>query len=156
MAGHEVLLGLAWLDSTLGGDSQLATYAPGGVWRSLAEPSGTVPTPTPYVIFEFQSGTDSVTMNGFRVLTRALYQVKAVGPANNTAGLANAAGRIDALLGGPPGFPPGGIPIVIGGQSMGWLYSIYRESPLLQDELVSGELWTNAGGMFRMEVGQMY
>lgn len=152
MAGHEILLGLAYLETTLGGDSTLAGYAPGGVYRSLAQPTSL----TPYIIFAFQSGTDSVTMNGFRVLTRALFQVKAAGPANNTAGLANAAARIDALLGSPPGFPPGGIPITIGGVNQGWLYSIYRESPLAQDELVTGELWSNFGGMYRMEVGQMY
>lgn len=152
MAGHEVLLGMAWLETTLGGDSQLAGYAPGGVYRALAEPT----TLTPYVVFNFQSGTDSVTMNGFRVLTRALFQVKAVGPANNTAGLASAAARIDALLGSPPSFPPGGVPIVINAVNQGWLYSIYRESPLMQDELVTGELFSNVGGMYRMEVGQIY
>lgn len=152
MAGHEILLASAYLQTTLGGDSTLAGYAPGGVWRALAEPTSL----TPYVIFEFQSGTDSVTMNGFRVLTRALFQVKAVGPANNTAGLASAAARIDALLGSPPNFPPGGTAIAINAVNVGWLYSIYRESPLMVDELVSGELWTNAGGLYRMEVGQIY
>lgn len=152
MAGHELLLCYAALTNILGGDSLLAGYAPGGVFRSLAQPG----TTTPYVIVSFQAGSDSVTMNGFRVLTLTTFQVKAVGPASNTDGLALATARIDTLLGSPPGFPPGGIPIVVNAVNAGWLYSIYRDAPLMVDELVSGELWTNAGGLYRMEVGQIY
>lgn len=152
MSSHEVLLAYAWLQTTLQGDATLLGYAPGGVFRSLADPN----VSAPYVIVSFQAGSDSVTMNGFRVLTQATYQVKAVGPAKNTVALANASARIDALLGGPPSFPPGGIAIVVNAVSVGWLYACYRDAPLSVDELVSGELWSNFGGLYRLQVGQIY
>jgi hypothetical protein len=152
MSAHELLLAFAYLETTLGNDSTLAGYAPGGVSRDEALPN----IATPYVITAHQAGSDSTTMNGFRVITRLLMQVKAVGPSKNTGGLASASARIDVLLGGPPGLPPGGIPIVIGGQNVGWLYSVYRDSPLVTGELVAGEKWSNVGGLYRMEVGQIY
>jgi hypothetical protein len=152
MAGHEIMLGYAYLESTLGGDGTLATLAPGGINRAMAQPN----TVAPYIIIAFHSGTDSVTMNAYRVLTNLVFQVKVVGPANNTAQLTAASARIDVLLGSPPGIPPGALPIIIGGVTEGYLYSCFRESPLEVDELVVGELWTNIGGLYRMELGQVY
>jgi len=152
MAGHEVFLGYAYLQNTLGNDATLASLAPGGVNRALAQPN----TAIPYIITAFHTGIDTVTMNAFRVLTNLVFQVKVVGPANNTSQLAAAAARIDALLGSPPSLPPGAIGIVIGGVTQGYLYSCYRDSPLEVDELVTGELWTNIGGLYRMELGQVY
>jgi hypothetical protein len=153
MSGNEVLLGYAWLQSTLQGDSTLVNeLAPGGVFRSLADPG----TSTPYIIVSFQSGSDTTTFNGFRVLTQMTFQVKAVGPASDTASLASASSRLDVLLGGPPTFPPGGVPITIDDFDVGWMYSCIRQSPLSVDELVDGKMWTNAGGLYRLEVGQIY
>lgn len=152
MSGHEIMLSYSWLVSTLQGDATLLSYAPGGVFRSLANPT----TSTPYVIVSFQAGSDSVTMNAFRVLTGMTFQVKAVGPASNTAGLASASARIDALLGGPPSLPPGGVAITINSVNVGWLYSCYRDAPLSVDELVEGLLWTSVGGLYRLEIGQIY
>lgn len=98
VAGHEIMYGYQWLEATLSADSTLAGYAPGGVWRALAPPSSLAP----YVIVAFHAGTDSVTMNGFRMLDDLVFQVKAVGPASETAQITSAAGRIDALIGSPP------------------------------------------------------
>jgi hypothetical protein len=72
MAGHEILLGYAYLESTLGNDATLLGLAPGGVNRALAQPN----TAIPYIITAFHTGIDTVTMNAFRVLTNLVFQVK--------------------------------------------------------------------------------
>lgn len=146
MSAHEIALGFEWLYSTLSADTTLAGFAPGGVWRALAPPG----TATPFVVLVHQAGTDAVTMNGFRMLDDLLFQVKAVGPANITATVASAAERIDILLGGPPGTPASGATA----DNLGQVLACYRQSPLQLDELVSGELWTNMGGLYRMIIEQ--
>lgn len=141
MSSHEVMLGFQFLSSTLGGDSTLAGYAPGGVWRALAPPS----SEAPYVIMAFQAGSDIVTMNGVRLIVEATFQAKAVGPASETATIVNAAERIDVLLGGIQGMRD----IAVTG---GEILSCYRQSPLQVSELVAGELWESIGGLYRLQI----
>jgi len=150
--GHEIMLGYAYLSATLGPDATLQSLAPGGVNRAMAQPS----TAIPYIIMAHQAGADTTTMNGFRVFSGLLYQVKAVGPATITATLAAAAARLDVLLGGPPNTPPQNVPIIIGNVTVGMLYTVYREQPLEADEMVTGEQWTNIGGLYRLWIGQVY
>ncbi len=144
MSGHELDLGYQWLYSTLSGDSTLASLAPGGVWRSLAPPN----TTTPYVIFAFQGGTDTTNSRGERLLDELVYQVKAVGPAATTGAIADAAARVDQLIGNPPA---SGITI----NGLGAILASYRETPLAVDELVVGELWCNLGGTYRLLIEQI-
>ena len=141
MSVHEVVAGLEFLYNTLSADTTLAGYAPGGVWRSLAPPD----TPTPFVVIAYQSGTDTTTMNEYRILARNLYQVKAVGPASQTAQLANAAGRIDDLIGKPP---------VSGTVAGAYISASYRQSGLFLDQDVNGEVWSDIGGLYRLEIQQ--
>jgi len=141
MAGHETWFGFEWLYTTLSNDSTLTGYAPGGVWRGLAPP-GTV---TPYVVLVFQAGVDVITANAFRIMDDLLFQVKAVGPGNESAAIVNAASRVDALIGSPP---------TSGAVTGGTILSCNRQSPFQLDELVNGELWMNMGGMYRLIVEQ--
>ena len=149
---NEQMLGYVWIRQQLENDSALTGYAPGGVWRALA-PSG---ASAPYVIIQHQAGKDIVTWNGLRLIVDMTFQVKAVGPGDAiTTDITNsAAARIDALFGSPPGRPPSGF-IAINGTNVGWLYTIYHEQPLVLDELVNGEIWTNIGGMYRCQVSQI-
>lgn len=141
MSAHEIVSGYQWLVSTLTGDSQLRTLAPGGVWRGLAKPGSA----TPYIILSFQSGGDVVTMNAFHLMDDMLYLVKAVGPASSSSQIASAAARINDLIGGPTsGIAPGSI-----------ISAAYRQSPFSQEELVSGELWSSFGGIYRIIVQQV-
>jgi hypothetical protein len=133
MAGYE------WLYGVLSGDSQLSGYAPGGAHRSLAPP-GTVP---PYVIITFQSGPDTRTAQGVRILSQPLYQVAIIGPATGTATLVSGADRIDDLL-----------KLASGNVVGGYIASCYRESPIVFDELVTGERWTRIGGLYRLLIEQ--
>lgn len=144
MSGHEGMLAIEWLTTVLGNDSTLSGYAPGGVWRGMAPPE----TATPYIILSLQSGLDVVTMNAVRLMADVLLQVKAVGPATETATIANAATRIDQLIGQPPnaGTTQDGL---------GYVLASYRQSPLIVDELVNGDVWSNIGGLYRIEIEQI-
>lgn len=146
----EVMLGFAFLSATLGSDSTLLGYAPGGVWRAYAPPG----TATPYIIMAHQAGHTVTTMNAFRLMVDNLFQVKAVGPASGTSQIASAAARIDQLLGGPPSLPASG-PVIINAVQAGQVLSCYQESPLQVDELVNGEAWANIGAMYRMIIEQI-
>lgn len=141
MGVHEVVIGYQYIYATLSPDSLLTGYAPGGVHRSLAPPE----TQPPFVVMSYQSGQDVLTMNAFRTMVSAIFQVKCVGPASMITALANAAARIDALLGSPP---------TSGTATGGLVAASYRESPIALDEIVAGEVWSNWGGMYRMLIEQ--
>lgn len=135
----EAAIGFTWLYSTLSGDSQLTSLAPGGVWRGLAPPE----SETPFVVMSLQSASDSVTMNGFRMLVECTFLLKVVGPASETATIMNAADRLDALIGSPP---------TSGTTSDGAVLASYRQSPVSIQELVNGELFENMGGLYRLQI----
>ncbi len=144
MSAHEIALGLTFLNNLLANDSTLSGLAPGGVYRSLADPDAA----TPYVVFNFQAGSDAGTMNGVRMLVEATFQVRAAGPASQTAAIAQAAAQIDALLGGEQGLRN---QMTIGG----YIHAVWRESPLWVDEPpINAVVWSNAGGLYRMQLEQ--
>ena len=92
-------------------------------------------------------------MNGYRMIDDMLFQVKAVGPASATATIASAAERIDVLLGGPSSLPASGPVSRLINRRRSHL-ACYRQTPLEVDELVNGELWTNMGGIYRLQIEQ--
>lgn len=141
MGALEVMEGYRWIIATLSADSVLTGYAPGGIWRAMAKPE-TVP---PFVVVTYQAGTDVTTMNAFRLFVDVLFQVRVVAPASNTDAIISCASRMDDLLGTPP---------QSGATAGGNISSCYRQSPLEYDELVSGELWTNVGGVYRLLIQQ--
>jgi len=145
----EVALGFAFLVSTLGGDATLTQLAPGGVWDTLAPPSEA----TPFVFMAHQAGKDVTTANEYRVFTEHLYQVAAVGPANNASGILAAAAQLDKLLGGPPNLPVSG-PVYIGGVFAGQVLACWREQSLSIDQLVNTTMWNRTGGMYKLLIQQ--
>ena len=147
---HETYLAFLWLESTLGGDSTLTGYAPGGVHRSLAPPDAAFP----FIVMAHQAGTDVTTMNGFRIMTEQLFQIRAVGPASISASIAQAAAQVDKLLGGPPGVPASGT-VTVSSVLEGQILACYREQQIMLDELVAGELFSNMGGLYRLIVEQV-
>lgn len=135
---NEIALGLAWIKATLLGDSTMVALAPGGFHRAMAPPG----TPTPFVMFSHLAGADTTTANGYRLLSRLTYQIRASGPASDTEAVVAAANQIDVLFGGPTsGTTPGGI-----------IDSCTRQSPVELDELVNGKEWTNIGGLHLLEI----
>ncbi len=144
MSVSEAVLGLQFLFGILSADSTLAGYAPGGGFRSLA-PDGTA---TPFWVVSLQSaGQDSLTQQAVRLLAHPLFLIKVSGPASQMTAIANAAAQIDVLLGGGQG---------VRKQSLtgGYIADCHRESVHLQDEIVNGVVWSNLGGLYRLEVEQ--
>lgn len=138
-AVHEAAIALGWIFTTLANDATLTSEATGGVHRAYAPPD-TVP---PYIIVGFQTGLDVLTANAVRLMNNSLYQIKVVGPADDTPTLMSIAAEIDALFKRASGSATGGL-----------ILTCYRESPLQVDEIVSGEQWTNIGGLYRMLIQQ--
>lgn len=150
MSAHESVLGFQWLYSTLSGDATLLGYAVGGIWRSLAPPEQA----TPFVIISHQSGSDVTNAFGVRIITEQLFQVKAVGPASNMAPIASAAEQLDTLLGGTTSGPASGF-ITVSSVNIGKVLACWRQTQIAVDELVNGEVWTNLGGLYRMQIEQV-
>lgn len=136
---NETALGLAWIIGGLEADATLAGYAPGGVHRGTA-PLG---TPTPYISVGQQSGGDTTTANRVRLFSGILYQIKASGPASQTASIVAAAARIDELIDNKRNqLTTGGI-----------ILSSSREEPLAYDEdLPDGNKDSHFGGLYGLQV----
>lgn len=141
MSVHEVYAGIEWMYATLTADATLMSLAPGGVNRGVAEPN----TPTPYIVMNYQSGNDTNTANGIRLLAKPLFLVKAVGPASMSDVVAQVAARIDDLLKPPASGTVTGALVTMSG----------RQSPLLMDEDVNGAEWVNIGGLYGSEIQQI-
>ena len=145
MSAHEVVLGLQWINATITGDTTLMSLVPGGCYRGVApkeDVSGN-PLVPPFAIFNFVSGSDKTSMNGYRCLVRALFQIKAtgLGDAAHATAVASAAARIDTLFGGP----------VRGTTTGGIIHSCIRENPIAYDEpIVAGTWWTHFGGIYEI------
>lgn len=147
----ESYLALVFLMSTLKGDSTLAGLCPGGVYRELIPPAA-VP---PYVIIGQQAGSDYLTANAFRIFDTLLFRIEAHGMAVQADTLAQAAARIDKILGGPPNLPLTQV-IVVNSITEGIVLSCYREQPLQLDEVINTtEQWSRFGGLYRLEVQQV-
>jgi len=137
------MLAYEFLTTTLNADSTLTGLVTGGIWRGSA-PVETVP---PYVVMNFQAGSDVLTLNGVRIYDSLLFQIKTIGPAVQTTTLLSAVNEIDALL-----KRTSGVPLTTDG--LGSVLACFRESPMQLDELVNGELWTTLGGMYRIYLQQ--
>ena len=122
-------------------DSALMAAATGGVFREYA-PMDTVP---PFVIVQQQSSVDVNTMNGTRLFTNKLMQIKALGPSGpggNYTALVTICDRIDALFKNVRdiGLPSGGV------------LACYRESEIAYGEIVNGQPWSHLGALYRIEL----
>ncbi len=138
MAASEVDLAFQWIQATLTGDSALAGYAPGNVWRADA-PAG---TPMPYVAVTYQPqpSKDEIAFGGIRVYSDLYFEVCAAGQATFLQNIVSAAGRIDTLL-------------TIAQQTSitgGTLLASYRTAPSESDPLINGQIWNYTGGIYRI------
>ncbi len=137
MSVLEAYAGIEFLYNTLHGDSTLMALVT-DVYRDKAADAA-VP---PFVILTHQAGSDTLTANAVRLLTRSLYQVSAMGPDSMSPQLAAAAARIDTLLKRTSGSVTGAI-----------IDACYREQPLLLGQPpVNGMEWSKMGGLYRLEI----
>lgn len=139
---NEALRVADWLHSVLAASSALATAAPGGVWRGVADTS--VPTSSVYVVYGIQASPDAAGVAGWRIKSTAVAQVAAVGPAAQTVAVGQAGELIDQLLQrvGPLTYttPLGAIRIL----------ECVRQSALVLDEVVNGVQYIRVGGFYRI------
>ena len=139
---NELILAYQFLNNILAPDATLATYAPGGLRRTIAPPL----TLAPFVMMTHQSpGEDTLTITANRVLVRPLFQIRAVGRDSDIVNTQLAANRIEVLLGGPDGLRNQSI-------TGGFIAACYRENALADDENAEGEVWTSLGGLYRLEL----
>jgi len=130
-----------WVATTMQADSALMAAATGGVFREYA-PMDTVP---PFALVVQQSSVDVNTMNGTRLFTNKLMQIKALGPSGpggNYTALVTICDRIDALFKNVRdiGLPSGGV------------LACYRESEIAYGEIVNGQPWSHLGALYRIEL----
>ncbi len=137
MSVMEAYAGIEFLYNTLNGDSTLMALVT-GIYRDKA-PDAALP---PFVILTHQAGSDTLTANAVRLLTRSLYQVGVQGPDSMSPQLASAAGRIDALLKRTSGSVTGAL-----------IDACYREQPMARGlPPVNGMEWSAFGGLYRLEI----
>jgi hypothetical protein len=137
MSVMEAYAGIEFLYNTLIGDTTLMALVT-GVHRDKA-PDAAVP---PFVILSHQAGSDTLTANAIRLMTRSLYQVVVLGPDSMSPQMAAAAARIDVLLKRTNGSVTGAA-----------IDACYREMPLLLGQPpVNGLAWSKMGGLYRLEI----
>lgn len=83
-----------FLSSKLNGDATLLGLVPSRAWRDKP-PAGTA---HPFVVWQFQTGTELRGAGPVRIWSDLIYAVKVVGQGANVAALKAAVDRIDALL----------------------------------------------------------
>ena len=146
----ESYLAFQFLMSTLSADTTLQGLAPGGVYRELIPPTAT----PPFVIVNQQSSHDEITANAYRIMVSLLFKVEVHGMASQADTTAQAAARIDKILGGPPNLPLTQS-IIVNSVTEGVVLSCYREQPLQLDEIINtSEQWVRFGGMYRILIEQ--
>jgi len=139
---HEVAASLDFIKAKLTANSTLVSLATGGFRRGAA-PVGTIP---PWVIFAFQAGTDTLTFNARRLLSRLLFLVKAVGPDTMTPTVFQMAALIDDEL-------KRTTPQSVTGANID---ACYRIEPIQYDETrADGSRWVHCGGIYKPEVQQV-
>src|SRR5258708_8293259 len=95
------MLAYEFLTTTLNADSTLTGLVTGGIWRGSA-PVEAVP---PYVVMNFQAGSDVLTLNGVRLFDSLLFQIKAIAPGTMTTTLLLSPNLIHTLLKLPSRLP---------------------------------------------------
>ena len=124
--------------ATMQADTPLMLAASGGIWQGFADTDLTAP----FALVTQQAGEDVLTVNAYRVISRLLFQIKAIGPASGYATLITIADRIDALF----------RRVETTALDPGTLLAMYREQPLAYEEIVNGRIWSHLGGLYRIEL----
>ena len=124
-----------WLYDVLSRDPVLSSAVSGRVYAYLAPPEAE----TPFVVFAFQSGTDTAGIGMARLFVSALYQVKVVGTGWSWTPLQPIADRIDDLLHASSG-------TTLDGYVLGCM----REQPVSYVEVSDGKVYRHLGGLYRI------
>jgi hypothetical protein len=135
---HELSRAEKWLYQALTADAALAAVVAGRVYAYQAPEKPTFP----FVLFSFQAGADKQGVGTSRVMTRPIYQVKAVGRDEVSDALQTAADRIDEVVGK-----------AVRQAVDGFIFTARRVSPVAyaEPDKNSGRLFHHRGGLYRIE-----
>jgi hypothetical protein len=136
----EVASGLAFLLAQLRGNATLMSLSPGGVQIGSAD----IGSEFPCTLINFQSGIDMIFGNGKRAYVDALYQVKAVGPADDPDVVVALASAIDDALGGDEGLKHVSV-------TGGHILRCSRTAPLFYPDQVAGTKYMHMGGIWNIK-----
>ncbi len=136
----EINAALRWIDSKLRGSVTLCSYI--GVATPRIYDSQVIQTTPavalPYVVYQYQGGSDLMTNGTFRIWANALYLVRgvAVFPYTNLDAIAVA---IDVALHGLGGTIAAGV-----------VHSCTRQQPFEMNETSDGVRYKHLGGIYRI------
>lgn len=126
-----------WLHATLTGDATLTGVVAGRVYADLAPPDSELPA----VVFSEQAPTDSIGVDGARILVQALWLVRVIADTTSWHGtLKTAADRIDTVLHNTSGAAAGGVTV---GKCV-------RESSYRLVDTAHGKQYRHLGGIYRL------
>lgn len=131
----EIARAMEFIHDTLAIDTTLTGLVGDRIYDGVA-PEGTT---FPYVVYNFQGGSDAVAVGAARVLNNSLFQVKAVAMAQSYIGPAEIADRIDVLLQAATGTAVDGL-----------ILGTNREQPIMYTEVVDKTQYRHVGGLYRM------
>ena len=137
----ELAMAYAWIDSTMKADSALVAASTGGIYQGAA-PIGTQP---PFTLYTMQASSDVMTLQAIRLWASMLVQIKAIGRTGtgDYAAMVTIVGRIDALFGNVRNV----------GLVQGGILACYRDGQIaLDEEVAPGVLWSQLGGLYRIEL----
>jgi hypothetical protein len=128
-----------WLYSKLAADAMISSIVGTRIYARKAPPNAAYP----FIVFNYQAGTDSQGMGTARVLTRSLYQVKVICKNSPDENVYTVADRIDELIGQ-------GVHELQGDMRI----SSRREEPLelLEDTPNSAQFYYHLGGLYRLHI----
>lgn len=131
--------------ATLGADSTLLSYCPGGVYWQEAPPGS-----TRFVAVSLIASVDEATFDG-RATEDGLYLVKAVMSSKANGNIKAAAARIDVLLDDPLTLGLGSPPSIPGYTFI----ACFREERIRYTEVDvddASTLWHHRGGLYRVQM----
>lgn len=131
----EIVYADQWLFAKLSGDATLTSLV-GNRIKSYLAPAGTA---FPYILYNWQGGTDVMVVGSYRVFNTGLYQVKAVGQGDSMSNIWPVAHRIDEVLHRASGTVTGGI-----------ILACVREQPIAYVENSDGIRYNHLGGIYRV------
>ncbi len=126
-----------WLYTVLSGDATLQGLVDTRIYRRLAPEGATMP----FVIFQYQGGSDLTALGPYRILSSLVCVVKAVGTVATYGTLKQIADRVDTLL-------QAGSGVTLDGRVL----SCVREIPIDYEELDAGVRYQHLGGQYRLLV----
>jgi hypothetical protein len=134
---NELALAGKFIYTKLAADSATPPITSARIYHDHAPESATFP----YIVYSVQSGFDVGGLGTVRLLTRPVFQIKAIGEGDHDANLRTLGDRIDAIF-------QNQVAVTLDD----YVFSTRRLQPILFSEDTPGKRWTHYGGLYRFEI----